>query len=126
MWRGITTTIAAVICGAALCGCAVTCRQTPLTVVIGSSVHYRSAGGDRFEARYGSLSDGSLNFVKVWMPDGQEYTLPQALSASGVRYTDDRELTWWEHHGTVDVEVMDAQGNWKPKYSGLRAATENH
>ena len=95
-----------------------------LTVQIGPPVHYVSESGDRFVARYGSLSDKSLSFVKVRMPDGREYTLPQVVSASGVRYTDDRELVWWTHQGTVLVETRDAEGNWVTKYSGLREVTE--
>lgn len=71
-------------------------------------------------ARYGSLSDGSLHFVKVKMPNGQEYTLPQAVSGSGARYTDDREIVWWTHQGTVRVDVRDSDGKWKTKYSELR------
>jgi len=42
-------------------------------------------------ARYGYLSDGSLQFVKVLMPNGKEYTLPSLVSASGARFTDEHE-----------------------------------
>ena len=94
--------------------------ETALTVDIGPPVTYESANGDHFEARYGSLSDGSLPFVKLKMPDGQEYTLSQAVSGSGARYTDDREIVWWEHHGAVRVDIRDSEGKWKTKYSGLK------
>lgn len=94
--------------------------ETALTVVIGPPVTYKSADGDQFVARYGSLSDGSLPFLKVEMPDGQEFTLPQAVSGSGARYTDDRELVWWEHHGAVRVDVRAADGKWVSKYSDLK------
>jgi len=57
------------------------------------------------------------------MPDGREYTLPQVVSGSGVRYTDERELVWWTHQGTVLVEMRDPEGNWVTKYSGLRELT---
>lgn len=120
MTRRSMATMAISILTASLCGCVTSCHQTGLTANIGSPVYYRSDNGDYFVAKYGSLSDGSLQFVKVKMPDGQEYTLPQAVSASGVRYTDDRELVWWEHHNTVRVDVRDAEGNWKTKYSELR------
>ena len=86
----------------------------------GPAVTYESANGDRFVARYGSLSDGTLHFVKVKMPNGREYTLPQAVSGSGARYTDDREIVWWEHHGTVRVDVRAADGKWKTKYPDLK------
>jgi len=94
--------------------------ETALTVDIGPPVTYESANGDQFVARYGSLSDGSLPFVKLKMPDGQEYTLSQAVSGSGARYTDDREIVWWEHQGTVRVDVRDSDGKWKTKYSDLK------
>ena len=94
--------------------------ETALTVDIGPPVTYESANGDQFVARYGSLSDGSLPFVKLKMPDGQEYTLSQAISGSGARYTDDRSIVWWEHQGTVRVDVRDSDGKWKTKYSELK------
>ncbi len=94
--------------------------KTSLTVDIGSHVYYRSDKGEQFVAKYGSLSDGSLHFVKVKMPDGQKYTLPQVISGSGVRYTDEREIVWWTHQGTVRVDVRDAEGKWKTKYSNLK------
>lgn len=94
--------------------------ETPLTVNLGSPVHYSSETGEPFVARYGSLSDGSLHFVKLKMPDGQGYTLPQIVSGSGVRYTDEREVVWWTHQGTVRVDVRDAEGKWVTKYSELR------
>lgn len=105
---------------ASLAGCAAFPRGPELTVRLGPPVHYRSAEGERFVARYGSLSDGSLHFVKVEMPTGRRYTLPQVVSASGVRYTDERELVWWTHQGTVRVDVRDANGRWVTKYPELR------
>jgi membrane-bound inhibitor of C-type lysozyme len=101
----------------AVCGCA---AGSLLTVKIGEPIYYRSEKGDRFVARYGQLSDGSLGFVKVKTPDGREHTLPSAMSASGARYTDDRELVWWEHHGTVRLDVRGADGQWETRYPELR------
>lgn len=91
-----------VLCLLAMCGC-VTNQQ--LGARIGQPTYWRSQQGERFVARYGSLSDDSLHFVKVTMPDGRQYTLPEAVSASGARYTDENELVWWEHQGTVYVDV---------------------
>ncbi len=100
--------------------------QEPLTVNIGQPVHYISDDGCHFKAKYGSLSDKSLHFVKVTMPDGREHTLPQVISASGVRYTDERALVWWAHKGTVHVEVRDEDGRWITKYRELREIPEKH
>ena len=103
-----------------LCSCATSPAKGSLTVNLGPPVHYRSESGQQFVARYGSLSDGSLHFVKLTMPDGQEYTLPQVISGSGVRYTDEREIVWWTHQGTVRVDVRDAEGKWTTRYSELK------
>ena len=103
-----------------LCSCAARPSKTALTVNFGPPVQYRSESGEQFVARYGSLSDGSLHFVKLTMPDGQEYTLPQVISGSGVRYTDEREIVWWTHQGTVRVDVRDAEGKWTTRYSELK------
>ena len=116
--------IAVSILAVSLCSCVTSLRQTALTADIGQPVHYISEQGDHFVAKYGSLSDGSLHFVKVKMPDGQEYTLPQVVSASGVRYTDERDLVWWTHRGTVRVDVRDTEGKWKTRYSELREVRE--
>lgn len=91
-----------------------------LSVKMGPPIQYESEDGKRFTARYGFLSDESLHFVKVTMPDGKEYTLPQVISGSGVRYTDEREVVWWTHQGTVRVDVRDAEGKWKTRYSKLK------
>jgi membrane-bound inhibitor of C-type lysozyme len=58
-------------------------------------VRYQNKDGAQITARYFSLSNGSLDFVKLTMPDGMEYTLPHAVSASGERYTDGLKLVWW-------------------------------
>jgi len=86
-----------------------------LSVVGGEPVVY-GCGGDRVTARYYSLSDESLRFVKILLPDGREYTLPQVVSASGARYTDDMELLWWVKGDSAYVEMRDAQGEWKVLY----------
>lgn len=107
-----------------LAACATTPREAELGVRLGPPVHYRSPAGETFVARYGALSDGSLSFVRLTLPDGRRYTLPQALSASGARYTDGRELVWWEHQGKVRVETRNAAGGWTAPYGELREAGE--
>lgn len=85
----------------------------PLTVTGGEPVTYACANGDRLVARYFSLSDDSLRFVKILFPDGREYTLPQVISGSGARYTDDGELLWWIKGDEARAEVRDENGEWK-------------
>jgi membrane-bound inhibitor of C-type lysozyme len=91
-----------------------------LSVALDPPTYWRSQSGERFVARYGALSDGSLSLVKVIMPDGQEATLPQALSASGARFTDERNVVWWEHQGTVRVDIRRENGAWDENRWELR------
>jgi membrane-bound inhibitor of C-type lysozyme len=64
-------------------------------------------------ARYYTLSDSSLNFVKLTMSGDAEYTLPQSVSGSGARYTDDMMLTWWVKGDSATVEMRDDDGQWR-------------
>ncbi|MDY0221515.1 MAG: MliC family protein [Desulfobacterium sp.] len=96
-------------------GC-VTMMSSGLTVAGGDTVIYRCEKGDLITAKYYRLSDHSLNFVKVTMPDGQEYTLPQVVSASGARYTDEHQLVWWIKGDVALVETLDENGKWQMKY----------
>lgn len=88
-----------------------------LTVRGGDPVAYQCSKSERIVARYFSLSDDSLSFVKVSMPDGREYTLPNALSASGARYTDDRAMVWWTKGNTAFVQERDLNGKWQTTHS---------
>ena len=91
-------------------------NQDELTVLGGDAVNYQCENGDRIVASYYTLSDSSLNFVKVLMPDEEEYTLPQVLSGSGARYTDEMELTWWIKGDSATVEMRDENGDWQTIY----------
>ncbi len=95
-----------------------------LTVTGGEPVVYSCGTGETITARYYSLSDDSLNFVKVTLPDGKVYTLPAVMSASGVRYTDDFELVWWTKGDTAFVEKRQEDGEWKILYQECRIVPE--
>jgi membrane-bound inhibitor of C-type lysozyme len=99
-----------------LYGCNGKRSTTELIVCGGNPVMYESDHGDHIMARYFTLSDGSLGFVKVTLPGGREYTLPQVMSASGVRYTDDRELVWWTKGNSAFAEIRNINGEWKKIY----------
>jgi len=91
-----------------------------LGVNLDQPTYWQGPKGERFVARYGSLSDDSLSFVKVTMPDGRQWTLPRAVSASGERYTDEREVVWWLHQGKVRVDVRRDDGEWEEARWTLR------
>jgi membrane-bound inhibitor of C-type lysozyme len=101
-------------------GAASFAEEQVLSVTGGDPVIYCCDNGDRLVARYYSLSDDSLHFVKVLFPDGKEYTLPQVMSASGARYTDDFELSWWIKGDEAYVEKRDDQGEWRSLYGDCR------
>lgn len=92
-----------------------------LTVTLSEPIIYSSQDNKTFTVRYGALSDNSLSFIKVTLPNGIEKTLPRAISASGVRYADERELEWWEHKGEVCVTKRDnTTQNWLKCYWQLK------
>jgi len=95
-------------------------KYSDLSVRGGNFLTYSCENNDLIAARYYSLSDNSLNFVKLTMPDGKEYTLPQALSASGARYTNDLELVWWIKGDAATVEIRSREGDWQLKYNNCQ------
>ncbi len=43
---------------------------------------------------------------------GIEFTLPQTVSGSGVRYSEGMDLTWWERADSAMVQHRDSLGEW--------------
>jgi membrane-bound inhibitor of C-type lysozyme len=113
--------LVSVLCAALLLQVPFVGAQEALSIKGGDPLVYLCDNGDRLVARYYVLSDESLRFVKVLFPDGREYTLPQVVSASGARYTDDIELLWWVKGDDAYVEMRDGEGNWQPVYKECRA-----
>ncbi len=113
----------AVIILTALSACG-SAKQGKLTVEGGEPITYRCEGGEQIVARYYHLSDKSLYFVKVLLPDGQEQTLPNAVSASGARYTDDRLWVWWTKGDSGFAETRDQNGQWQVKYQNCQPVTK--
>ncbi len=86
----------------------------------GDPVTYLCEQGQRVQVRYFALSDQSLNFVKLALPDGKDYTLPQSVSASGARYSDDHEAVWWNKGDEGFVEMRDKDGEWQSVYNDCK------
>jgi len=95
-------------------------RREALGVRGGEPVIYLTESGEEIHARYYTLSDDSLHFVKLKLPDGKEYTLPNVMSASGARYTDDFELVWWTKGDGAFAEMRAEDGEWIMKYADCR------
>ena len=95
-------------------------KTESLSVKGGEAVTYKTESGEEILARYYSLSDDSLHFVKLTLPDGKKYTLPNVMSASGARYTDDLELVWWTKGDGAFAEMRSEDGEWIMKYADCR------
>ena len=63
-----------------------------------------SASGGTMTATFNSV----LKTVAVVLPDNEHFILPQALSASGTRYSDGTN-TYWEHQGSAIFEIASKQ-----------------
>jgi membrane-bound inhibitor of C-type lysozyme len=83
-------------------------KAAKLKVTGGQTVSYFCDNGKKLAARYYKLSDNSLSFVKLSLND-KVYTLPQVVSASGVRYTDEHTVEWWSKadKAMLDEDVAD-------------------
>ena len=100
---------------AVMSGCATT-GEPALGVSPGMAYVYETNTGERLDVTYYTLTDDSLDFVRVVLPDGQKYTLPQTVSASGARYSDGMYLVWWNKGDTALVEVRGKDGEWTSLY----------
>ena len=80
-------------------------------------VVYGCSGGVEIRASYHQLSDGSLQWVKLTLPGGEERILPHAVSASGDRYSEELDLDWWARGDEAFARTRDADGNWVPLYT---------
>ena len=87
--------------------------QDSLTVIHSGQAVYTGIGEETAIVDYYLLSDSSLHFIKLHLPDTAEYTLPQTVSGSGVRYSDGMDMTWWERADSAMIQRMDTLGNWE-------------
>ena len=88
-------------------------KEDKLKIIVGKEYKYRFNDDSIVQARFYSLSDNSLSFVKVRMEDGKEYTLPQLISGSGVRYSTERDIEFWVKGDGVIISRMNENGEWK-------------
>lgn len=76
------------IATAILATCNIALAKSPrLSLAKSTTSDYLCNDGSKVKATFYNLSDKSLSFVKLTV-DGEMYTLPQVVSASGTRYTD--------------------------------------
>ena len=90
--------------------------QETLNITKPVLVAYNCENGVKIKAEYYSLSDNSLHFIRITLPDGRVFTLPQVISASGARYTDEREIEWWIKGDSAIIKKHTANGDWMEIY----------
>ena len=91
-----------------------------LSVTGGEPITYQCEQNKKVQVSYFALSDQSLHFIKLALPDGKDYTLPQTISASGARYTDEHEAVWWNKGNEGFVEMRDKNGEWQSVYNDCK------
>lgn len=96
-----------VLTASASCGLAG--GETELGIEFADPVSFEDQDRRDYVAQPGVLSDGSLRFMRVRLPDGTRLTLPGLVSASGVRYGDGGRFQWWEHQSEVMFEFLDSE-----------------
>jgi membrane-bound inhibitor of C-type lysozyme len=84
-------------------------------------VSYRCDGGGRLEVRYGRLGDGSLSFARLQPPGDSPLTLPQLVSGSGTRYSDEQRWQWWSKGEEGFLQRRDNDGQWRTVLQGCRS-----
>lgn len=82
-----------------------------LTALLFNSATYICTDTGYIKADYYSLSDNSLFFVKLAIGN-KILTLPALVSASGVRYTDERDIQWWIKGDNATLSKRDNYGKW--------------
>ena len=87
--------------------------EDSLTVIHSGQAVYTGIDGETATVNYYLLSDSSLHFIKLLLPGSAEYTLPQTVSGSGVRYSDGMNMTWWERADSAMIQRRDSLGNWE-------------
>jgi membrane-bound inhibitor of C-type lysozyme len=93
------------------------CNRESVSARLAAEATYRAENGEEITVKYYRLDDDSLAFVILELPGGETQTLPQLVSASGARYTDERDYQWWIKGDTARLEVRDESGNWTTRYT---------
>lgn len=75
-----------------------------------NEVEYKSEEGLVYDAKFYSLSDQSLYFVKLQVEGEEPLTLTRAISASGERYVDSTQrIEFWTKSGWAFVLESDGE-----------------
>lgn len=86
-------------------------EEDSLTVIHTNRILYSGDSGLEAVVDHYLLSDSSLYFIQLFY-SGVEYTLPQTVSGSGVRYSNGMDITCWERADSAMIQHRDSLGNW--------------
>jgi membrane-bound inhibitor of C-type lysozyme len=112
MRRKVAIAMAVILLVIAFTGCT-TIAIEKLNVELIQEEEYVCSDGSKINVRFYTLTDKSLNFVKVKMVDGKEYTLPQVIAASGARYSDEYSLQFWIKGNSMTLYKMNEEREWE-------------
>lgn len=77
---------------------------------------YRTGSGEILTVQYYELEDHTLNFIKIDIPDAGEMTLPQVLSGSGSKYSNQAAFIWWTKGNEGTLYRIINNGEWDILY----------
>jgi membrane-bound inhibitor of C-type lysozyme len=112
MKRKIVIAIAVVVLIMTFVGCS-TNAKAKLSVELDQEVEYQCSDGSKVNARFYTLTDNSLSFVKIKITKEKEYTLPQVIAASGVRYSDEYSIQIWTKGNEMTLYKMNEDREWE-------------
>ena len=112
MRRNRFIAIAVILLVLAFIGCS-TKPKEKLGIELVQEVEYQCSDESIVNVRFYKLSDDSLGFVKVKVTDKEEYTLPQVIAASGVRYSDEYRIQFWTKGNTMTLYEMNSNREWE-------------
>ena len=90
-----------------------------LKVISGKQYLYTFTDGSTAKATYYHLSDNTLNFVKLTLENDEVYTLPQLVSASGVRYSTEQNIEFWVKGNEATISTVNEKGEWVILKTGI-------
>lgn len=94
-------------------------KNNELHITKGIIFSYQCERGVQVSTKYYSLSDDSLSFIKLTLPNEPEITLAQAISASGSRYSNE-SLEWYVKGNKGFVQVRNNKQKWVFMYKNCQ------
>jgi membrane-bound inhibitor of C-type lysozyme len=118
MRRKAFITIGVILLVLAFIGCSTKAKEK-LNVELIQQVEYQCSDESIINASIYKLTDNSLYFIKVKLMDGKEYTLPQVIAASGVRYSDEYSIQFWIKGNRMTLYTMNEERQWDIVKEGI-------